>query len=116
MQHSGRATDPPRTPLATDPTRRRLTPREREVALLVGDGLDDAEIGRRLGLTLKTVGSYVQRVRLRLGLASRRDIAPWVNARRDSNDPGAPLRRADDDERRLSETHRLNASSAGQQR
>jgi DNA-binding CsgD family transcriptional regulator len=53
------------------------------VALLVGDGLKDAEIGQCLGLTPSTVANYVRRIQLRLGLAGRSEITAWVNARRD---------------------------------
>jgi DNA-binding NarL/FixJ family response regulator len=76
-----------------DPTVRRLTPREREIALLVADGVKDAAIGRRLGLTPSTVASYVQRVQRRLQLAGRKDVAAWVVARRTPADPEARLRR-----------------------
>jgi DNA-binding NarL/FixJ family response regulator len=77
-----------------DPSVRRLTPREREVTLLVADGLKDAAISRRLGLTPSTVASYVQRVQHRLQLASRAEVATWVAARRTSDDPEARFRRA----------------------
>jgi len=54
-----RQTDPPRPPWAPDPARRRLTEREREVALLVADGLKDVVIARRLGLSRSTVGTHI---------------------------------------------------------
>jgi DNA-binding CsgD family transcriptional regulator len=76
-----------------DPTVRRLTPREHEVALLVADGLPDTVIGRRLGLSASTVASYVGRVQRRLDLARRRDIAAWVQIRRTPGAPEARLRR-----------------------
>jgi DNA-binding CsgD family transcriptional regulator len=76
-----------------DPSVRRLAPRELEVALLVADGLTNAEIADRLGLTLSTVGTYVRRVQRRLDLASRKDVVAWVTARRPPGDPEARLRR-----------------------
>jgi DNA-binding CsgD family transcriptional regulator len=76
-----------------DPSVRRLTPREREVALLVADGLTDVAIAERLGLTLSTVGTYVQRVQRRLNLTGRTEIVVWVAARRAPGDPDARLRR-----------------------
>jgi DNA-binding NarL/FixJ family response regulator len=76
-----------------DPSVRRLTPREREVALLVADGLKDPEISRRLGLTLSTVGTCIQRIQRRLDVASRAEVVAWVVARRAPGDPDARLRR-----------------------
>jgi DNA-binding NarL/FixJ family response regulator len=97
MRQTGRTTDPPRRPLAPDPTRRRLSTREREVALLVADGLDDTMIAPRLGLAPKTVANYITRIRLRLVLESREDVARWVNARRDPDQLGTHLRRLEID-------------------
>ena len=93
MRPPRRASDPP-TP---DRTRRRLTPRELAVALLVADGLDDATIARRLGLSPNTVANYIRRIRLRLALASREELAEWVNVRRDRDSPGVKLRRLEVD-------------------
>jgi DNA-binding NarL/FixJ family response regulator len=76
-----------------DPSVRRLTPREREVALLVADGLSDAAIAERLNLKLSTVGTCVQRVQRRLHLTSRTEIVVWVAERRVSEDPNTRLRR-----------------------
>jgi DNA-binding CsgD family transcriptional regulator len=69
--------------LEGDPTRRRLTDRERAVANLVGEGLPDRVIARRLGLSPKTVRNYVQHIRQRLALGSRDEIAAWVTAQLD---------------------------------
>jgi len=97
MRPSRRATDPPRTPLAPDPTRRRLTAREREIALLVGDGLKDAAIAKCLGLAATTTRSYIRQILQRLGLKDRGELVAWVAARRHSGHPEAGLRRARDD-------------------
>ena len=72
---------------AFDPAIRRLTEREHQVALLVADGLKDAVIARRLGISASTVGAYIRHIRQRLELASRAEIAAWVQARRDPDDP-----------------------------
>jgi len=48
-----------------------LTPREREVAALVVDGLTDREIAHRLSLSHDTVSQYVRRVYRKLGIDSR---------------------------------------------
>ena len=92
MSSARRATDPSRTPLGGDPTRRRLTDRERVVALLVADGLPDLLIARHLGIAPATVGNYVRRICLRLRLDERRALAAWVAARRG---PDGGLRRGE---------------------
>ncbi|HEX6021599.1 MAG TPA: helix-turn-helix transcriptional regulator, partial [Solirubrobacter sp.] len=51
-----------------------LTPREREVAVLVGEGLTNAQIALRLQLSEKTVEKHVSRVLAKLGVASRTGI------------------------------------------
>jgi DNA-binding CsgD family transcriptional regulator len=48
-----------------------LTPREREVAALVVDGLADREIAQRLCLSRHTVSQYVKRIYRKLGVDSR---------------------------------------------
>lgn len=48
-----------------------LTPREREVLGLLGEGLSNAEIGRRLQLSTATVKDYVSAVLVRLGVTNR---------------------------------------------
>lgn len=48
-----------------------LTPREREVAALVVDGLADREIAERLYLSRYTVSQYVKRIYRKLGVDSR---------------------------------------------
>jgi DNA-binding CsgD family transcriptional regulator len=81
VQPSVRAPDPSREPWAPDPTRRRLSEREREIALLVGAGLKDAVIARRLGLSISTVRTHVRSMQFRLGLISREALVAWVAAR-----------------------------------
>ncbi len=88
------------------PSVRRLTSREREVALLFSDGLKPAVIAHRLNLTPQTVSVYLQRIKLRLDLATQADIVPWVTARRV---PGHP-----DTLRRVS-IDRLGQSAGRQQ-
>ena len=59
-----------------------LTAREREVAALASGGLTNAEIGSRLGIGHRTVESHLERVRSKLGLRSRADLAAWVTRAR----------------------------------
>jgi DNA-binding CsgD family transcriptional regulator len=82
MERRVRTTDPPGHPSASDPPRRRLTPREREVAQLVADGLKDLVIARRLGLARSTVTTHVRRIQHRLDLTGRDAIVAWLAARR----------------------------------
>ena len=58
-----------------------LSRREREVALLVADGLTDKQIATRLGLSRRTAESHVERIRTKLGFTSRAQIAKWVGER-----------------------------------
>jgi pimeloyl-ACP methyl ester carboxylesterase/DNA-binding CsgD family transcriptional regulator len=71
-----------RTFLGLRPSRRpaapRLTPRQREVAALVADGLTNREIAARLVLSERSVESHVDRIRLRLGVRSRAQVAVWM--------------------------------------
>jgi len=91
-----RSTDPDRRrTFGGDPTVRRLTPRERTVALLIAQGLTDYAIAERLGLSLGTVKVCRQRIQRRLQLASRTEIAAWVTARATETDPDR-LHRVDD--------------------
>ena len=50
---------------------RSLTPREAQVASLIGEGLSYAEIGQRLGVTLHTVRRHTERIFAKYGVHSR---------------------------------------------
>jgi len=54
-----------------------LTARQREVAALVGEGLTNREIAARLGIDERSAEGHVERIRLRLGVRSRAQIAAW---------------------------------------
>jgi DNA-binding CsgD family transcriptional regulator len=60
----------------------RLTRRELEVAELVGQGLTNREIARRLVLSERTAQNHVQHILTKLGLANRSQVAVWVNSRK----------------------------------
>ncbi|WP_310793512.1 LuxR C-terminal-related transcriptional regulator [Microbacterium sp. AG1240] len=59
-----------------------LTRREREIALLVAEGLGNREIAERLYLSVRTVESHVYQARAKLGAASRVELGRTVAPRR----------------------------------
>jgi pimeloyl-ACP methyl ester carboxylesterase/DNA-binding CsgD family transcriptional regulator len=54
-----------------------LTARQREVAALVAEGLTNREIGERLGIEERSAEGHLERIRLRLGVRSRAQVAAW---------------------------------------
>lgn len=52
-------------------TRVSLSPRERAIAKLVAQGLDNKSIGKKLGITHWTVATYLRRVFSKLSVTSR---------------------------------------------
>lgn len=64
------------------PARRRgraaLSERELEIARLIADGLTNREIGERLVISPRTVGTHLDRIYHRLGFASRAALARYV--------------------------------------
>ena len=64
----------------------RLTPREREVAWLVAEGLSNSAIARRLTLSERTVESHVSRVLHKLDLRSRTALALWTREHASARD------------------------------
>jgi len=59
-----------------------LTEREREVLDLVGEGLPNKLIARRLGISEKTVKSHLTRVFQAIGVTDRTQAALWVQRQR----------------------------------
>lgn len=59
-----------------------LTPREREVAELVAQGLTSREIGARLYLSERTAQNHVQHILTKLNLPNRSQIAVWVTGKK----------------------------------
>ncbi|HEY7144634.1 MAG TPA: alpha/beta fold hydrolase [Streptosporangiaceae bacterium] len=57
-----------------------LTPRQREVAALIAQGLTNREIASRLYITERSAESHAERIRDRLGFRSRAQIAAWFVA------------------------------------
>ncbi|MGP3961932.1 AAA family ATPase [Nonomuraea sp. 3N208] len=62
---------PNRDPDARD----QLTPHELNIARLAADGLTNREIGQRLYLSHRTVGTHLHRIFPKLGVSSRSDLA-----------------------------------------
>ncbi|MEW2354320.1 alpha/beta fold hydrolase [Spirillospora sp. NPDC029432] len=54
-----------------------LTPRQLQVASLVADGLSNRQIARSLGIEERSAEGHVERIRLRLDVRSRAQIAAW---------------------------------------
>jgi DNA-binding CsgD family transcriptional regulator len=52
-----------------------LTPREREVATLIADGLTNAELAKRLYISPRTAAVHVSNILRKLGVTSRTDVA-----------------------------------------
>lgn len=60
----------------------RMTPREREVIALIGEGLSNKEIAARLDVAAHTVKSHVRNVMEKLTLHSRLQIAAFAHRER----------------------------------
>jgi len=63
---------------AADPLQE-LTPREREVAIEVAEGLSNAEIAGKLGLSESTVKVHITHIMAKLGLSNRTKLALLVH-------------------------------------
>ncbi|MBO9127407.1 MULTISPECIES: response regulator [unclassified Rhizobium] len=61
--------------LDKDPSKNSLTPREREVMDLVGEGLSNKHIGLRLDLQEKTVKHHMTQILTKLGVSNRTEAA-----------------------------------------
>lgn len=59
-----------------------LTPSERKVLELVGDGLSNREIGEKLGVAEKTVKNHITSMLAKMGMQRRTQVAAWVAGQR----------------------------------
>ena len=57
-----------------------LTARERDVAILVAQGLSNGEIGRKLYISTKTASVHVSNILAKLHMTSRSQIAAWASS------------------------------------
>lgn len=55
-----------------------LTPKEREVSVLIATGMTQADIGRKLGVTRAAVSSAVQRSLARIGATRTYELIKYV--------------------------------------
>jgi two-component system response regulator NreC len=55
-----------------------LTPREREVLILIADGLTNVEIGERLEISVKTVDRHRENIMRKLDIHSRIDLVKYA--------------------------------------
>ena len=62
-----------------------LTPREREVLGLVGQGMANKQIARRLEITERTVKAHLTSVFQRIGVTDRTQAALWAQRQRGGN-------------------------------
>ena len=62
-----------------------LTPREREVADLVANGLSNRQIAEALVITEGTAEVHIKRILSKLGFRSRSQVAVWANELRRSH-------------------------------
>jgi non-specific serine/threonine protein kinase len=65
--------------LPTRSSRDELTARERQVAGLIGRGMTSREIAQALIISVKTADTHADRLRDKLGLRSRAEIAVWAS-------------------------------------
>lgn len=54
-----------------------LTPREREVAGLLAEGLSNSELAERLFISPRTAAVHVSNILAKLGMSSRTEVAAW---------------------------------------
>lgn len=55
-----------------------LSPRERQVAALIAQGLSNGELAARLGISERTAEAHAEHIRNKLGFRSRAQIAAWA--------------------------------------
>lgn len=65
----------------SSPTVGELTARQLQVAALVAEGMTNRQIAQRLGIEERSAEGHVERIRLRLGVTSRAQVAAWWGRR-----------------------------------
>jgi len=69
----------------------RLSPREREVAAMVAEGLTNREIAARLFISERTADGHLEHIRDKLGVNTRAQVAAWVVRQKAAPVPAASL-------------------------
>ena len=69
--------------LETHRVEQSMTSREREIALLVAEGMSNKEIGRKLGVSEGTVKIHLHNIYQKLGVSNRTSLAALALAHRD---------------------------------
>ena len=62
----------------------RMTKREREVIKLIGDGINNKEIGKQLRISNFTVKSHIHNIMEKLALHKRMEVADYSNSKKSS--------------------------------
>jgi DNA-binding NarL/FixJ family response regulator len=57
-----------------------LSKREREVAAMIASGMTNKEIAQRLFIAERTAEGHVERIRNKLGVRSRTEVATWAGS------------------------------------
>ncbi len=78
-QESTTKATPPSTPNGEQDWQQ-LTPREREIATLIGSGLNNDEIARQLCISKSTVKNHITKILQRLSLRDRTQVAILANS------------------------------------
>ena len=63
-----------------------ITPRQKEIIRLIAAGRSNEEVGRELGISPRTAKAHCDTLRLKLGVARRRQI-PWAYRLQTGEDP-----------------------------
>ncbi|MCX4853309.1 response regulator transcription factor [Streptomyces canus] len=83
--------EPPESP-AMAPELAGLSPRERDILALIGDGLTNREIGKKLYLSEKTVKNHISRLLAKLGVQRRVQAAVLASHLEQPNPGGRPTK------------------------
>ena len=83
--------DPAETPTMA-PELASLSPRERDILALIGDGLTNREIGKKLYLSEKTVKNHISRLLAKLGVQRRVQAAVLASHLEQPNPGGRPTK------------------------
>jgi DNA-binding CsgD family transcriptional regulator len=63
-----------------------ITPRQKQIIQLIAAGRSNEEVGRELGISPRTAKAHCDTLRLKLGVARRRQI-PWAYRLQTGDDP-----------------------------